>query len=158
MLTSPIHALPGNARDSAHTGTGASAPARKKPRRPNIRSGPTTPQMMEALKKTSSPGHVHGLPSGSFAGSQMLLTLSSSHHDVPKYTDDASTVPTSCMIKPGEFAHILLRRIDVRPVTMGAHLDDEHGARWDLHVVAQLEILQEHDSLGHADVAKPTID
>jgi hypothetical protein len=36
---------------------------------------------------------------------------------------------------------------------MGAHLDDEHGAWWDLHVVAQLEILQEHDRLGHADVA-----
>jgi hypothetical protein len=25
-----------------------------------------------------------------------LGTLSSSHHDVPKYTDDARTVPTSC--------------------------------------------------------------
>jgi hypothetical protein len=33
------------------------------------------------------------------------------------------------------------------------HLDDEHGARRDLHVVAQLEVLQEHDRLGHADVA-----
>lgn len=29
----------------------------------------------------------------------------------------------------------------------------EHCARWDLHVVAQLEIRQEGDSLSHTDVA-----
>ena len=32
-------------------------------------------------------------------------------------------------------------------------LHGEHGARRDLHVVAQLEVLQEHDGLRHADVA-----
>jgi hypothetical protein len=50
--------------------------------------------MMHASKNTVSDGHVHILPSGNRALSQMFSIVVRSHHATPMFTTAATTVPS----------------------------------------------------------------
>ncbi len=82
-------------------GTGARNPPRKNqfmaeysPSDPNMRFGPTRPQMTDASKNTLSLGHVHGLLEGNTLMLQMLGIVVRSHHATPMFTTAATIVPT----------------------------------------------------------------
>jgi len=90
-----------------YTGTGARKPRRKNqlmaeysPSDPNMRFGPTRPQMTDASKNTLSDGHVHILPAGNRETSQMFSIVVRSHHATPMFTTAATIVPTSCKKTP----------------------------------------------------------